>query len=277
MGTKPRPTLGSEFRMPTSNRDGIIEVMCVDADAQPPIPSHGDAETETLVLEASDGTRFNAFQATSPTGPTRAAVIVLPDVRGLFPFYEGLATRFAEAGNDAVAIDYFGRTAGTEPREPDFEFMEHVARTHSEGINADIAAAAAHLRSRRHDVAIFTVGFCFGGTCSWAAATHGHDLAGAVGFYGKPDIDRPGGDGPFLERCHLAEAPILALMGGDDPSIPPENIARLEEALEEAGVEHEVVTYPGAPHSFFDRRQADFAGESADAWRRVLEFIGSHG
>lgn len=251
--------------------------MSVDPDAQPPVASSGDATTRTLVLEAADGVRFNAFEATQAGNPSASAVIVLPDVRGLFPFYEGLATRFAEAGHDAIAVDYFGRTAGTEPRGPDFEFMDHVAQTHTEGINADIGAAARHLRNRRPDVALFTVGFCFGATCSWAATTHDHDLAGAVGFYGKPDIDRPTGDGPFLGRCDQVSAPILALMGGDDPSIPPETIQQLEQALDAAGVHHEVVTYPGAPHSFFDRRQSDYAEESADAWKRALEFIGRHG
>jgi carboxymethylenebutenolidase len=250
--------------------------MCFDADAQPPVSADGTAVTRTLVIEASDGTGFNAYEATHPDGPTPAAVIVLPDVRGLFPFYEGLATRFAEAGHDAVAIDYFGRTAGTASRPADFPFMEHVASTNSEGINADIAATVAHLRSRRRDVSIFTVGFCFGGACSWQAATHGHGLAGVIGFYGKPDVDRPAGDGPFTDRCRLLEAPLLALMGGDDPSIPTETIAALESALAEAGADYEVVTYPGAPHSFFDRKQTDFAEESADAWSRVLAFVSGH-
>lgn len=247
--------------------------MCVDADAQPPIESTGEADHGPIILEAEDGTRFSAYEARSRNGPTPAAVIVLPDIRGLFPFYEQLAVRFAEAGHDAVAIDYFGRTAGTDERPPDFDFNAHVAQTTSAGINADIAAAAAHLRARRADVSLFTVGFCFGGTCSWAATTHGHGLAGAVGFYGKVDIDRPAGDGPFLERCDLVEAPILALMGGDDPSIPGEHITALEERLQRNDQRHEVVVYPGAPHSFFDRKQEEFAEESADAWNRVLEFI----
>lgn len=250
--------------------------MCVDADAIPPVPSNGTAHGRRLILTSADGTRFAAYEAWAQGGPTEAAVIVLPDVRGLFRFYEELAVRFAEAGYDSVAIDYFGRTADTEPRDEDFDFSAHVPLTTSEGINSDIAAAVEHLRARREDVAIFTVGFCFGGTCSWAATTHGHGLAGAVGFYGKPDIDRPAGDGPFIERCHLVEAPILALMAGDDPGIPPESVAALESALAEAGVEHEVVTYPGAPHSFFDRKQAEYADEAADAWRRVLEFIRAH-
>ncbi|HSJ33755.1 MAG TPA: dienelactone hydrolase family protein [Acidimicrobiia bacterium] len=250
--------------------------MCVDANAQPPLPATGGASTRHLTLEAADGTPFLAFEALAADGPTRSAVIVLPDVRGLFRFYEELATRLAEAGHDAVAIDYFGRTAGTAPRGEDFEYGDHVPQTTTEGINADIAAAAEHLRRRHPEVALFTVGFCFGGTCSWAATTHEHGLAGAIGFYGRSDIDRPTGDGPFLDRCPQVEAPILALMGGDDSSIPAGAIADLEAALERAGVDHEVVTYPGAPHSFFDRRQADFAEASADAWRRVLGFIADH-
>ena len=71
-------------------------------------------------------------------------------------------------------------------------------------------------------------------------------------------------------------APILALMGGDDAGIPLEDVNAFEEALAEAGVEHEVVVYPGAPHSFFDRKQEEFADASEDAWRRTLQFVARH-
>ena len=69
------------------------------------------------------------------------------------------------------------------------------------------------------------------------------------------------------------ECPILALQAGDDQNITAEDNAAFEEALARAGVEHELVTYEGAPHSFFDRNQEEFADASADAWRRVLAFI----
>jgi carboxymethylenebutenolidase len=69
------------------------------------------------------------------------------------------------------------------------------------------------------------------------------------------------------------ECPVLALMGGDDPGIPPEVVARFDEAMTRGGVRHEVVVYPGAPHSFFDRKYEEFSSESADAWRRLLNFI----
>ena len=65
-------------------------------------------------------------------------------------------------------------------------------------------------------------------------------------------------------------------MGGADEGIPPEDVAAFEQALTEAGVEHELVTYDGAPHSFFDRRQEDHAEASEDAWARVLDFLNRH-
>jgi len=76
-----------------------------------------------------------------------------------------------------------------------------------------------------------------------------------------------------VDRLGDVECSILALMGGDDPSIPAETIAEFEAALGEASITHEVVTYDGAPHSFFDRSYDEHADASADAWSRVLGFI----
>jgi carboxymethylenebutenolidase len=253
--------------------------MCFELDSMPPIPAISGAAVshDDLVLEAADGTRFAAFAAT-PDEPTGTGVVVLPDVRGLYRFYEELALRFAERGFAAVAIDYFGRTAGVGKRDDEFPFREHVAQTTSQGIQADVAAATDYLRSPAGGScrAVFTVGFCFGGRHSWLAAAGGHELAGAIGFYGIPGIGRDGSPGP-IQRAGELEAPILALMGGADQAISADDISALEEALTAAGVEHEVVTYEGAPHSFFDRRYDEFAAASEDAWAKVIAFLGRHG
>ncbi len=249
--------------------------MCFEPDASPPVAAISGAAVShrELVLEASDGNRFAAFAA-SPDEESRVGIIVLPDVRGLYRFYEELALRFAERGRAAVAVDYFGRTAGLEKREDDFDYMPHVDRTTPEGIHGDIAAACDYLRSPEGGAcsAIFAVGFCFGGRNAWLAAASGHGLAGAIGFYGRPGPGRDGSPGPSARADEIA-APILALMGGDDPGIPVEEVTAFDEALDAAGVEHEVVVYPGAPHSFFDRKQHEFAAESEDAWKRTLDFV----
>ena len=176
--------------------------MCFDLDSGPPIPviSGAAVSHDDLVLEASDGNRFVAFLA-RPEEPAETGVVILPDVRGLYRFYEELALRFAERGSPAIAIDYFGRTAGTAKRDDDFDYAPHVSQM---------------------------------------------------------------------------EAPILALQAGADQNITADQNEAFDRALSEAGVEHELVVYEGAPHSFFDRKQEEFAGASDDAWQRTLDFVARH-
>jgi len=242
--------------------------MCFDTDSEPPIPPIAGAAVshDDLVLASADGAQFAAFLAT-PEEPARTGIVILPDVRGLYRFYEELALRFAERGYAALAIDYFGRTAGVAKRDDAFEYMPHVEQTTDEGVQADIHAAVERLRGLGCS-SVFTVGFCFGGARSWLAAASGHGLAGAIGFYGRPAA--------AAERAAEIACPILALQAGADQHITAEDNAAFDQALADAGIEHEIVTYDGAPHSFFDRKQEEFADTSADAWARVLAFVEQH-
>ena len=242
--------------------------MCFDADSEPPIPSIAGAAVshDDLTLTAADGTELAAVLAT-PDQESHAGVVILPDVRGLYHFYEELALRFAERGYAAIAIDYFGRSAGAAKRGEDFEYGPHVDQTTDDGVQADARAAVEQLR-KRGIRSVFTVGFCFGGRASWVAAASGHGLKGAVGFYGHPGL--------ALEHVPQIEAPVLALQAGDDARITPYWNHLFGEALTFCGVEHELVVYEGAPHSFFDRKQEEFADASDDAWRRTLAFVEQH-
>src|SRR3954447_2886318 len=171
--------------------------MCFDTDSVPPVPAIAGASVshERLTLRAADGNELAAFLAT-PDEQGTTGIVLLPDVRGLYHFYEELALRFAERGHAAVAIDYFGRTAGAAKRDDDFEYMPHVQQTTPEGVTADTQAAADTLRERGA-TSIFTVGFCFGGRASWLAAATVGGLAGAVGFYGN--------SAPLLEGEYIAK------------------------------------------------------------------------
>jgi carboxymethylenebutenolidase len=249
--------------------------MCHTLDSSPPIDpiAGGAADSRDLTLTSADGTKFAAFYAAAAQ-PNGAGMVVLPDVRGLYRFYEELALRFAEAGIHSVAIDYFGRTAGVAKRDDAFPFMEHVMKTKQTQVAEDTAAAVAYLRSSDGGscTSIFTVGFCFGGSNSWMQAAAGHGLAGAIGFYGRPGDGRDGTPGPAA-RAFDFKSPILGLMGGADQGIPQEQVDEYRAALEKAGVKHEIVVYPGAPHSFFDRLYEQHADAAADAWKRVLGFV----
>jgi len=251
--------------------------MCFDLDSRPPIApiAGGSLDQARVVLAADDGNRFLAFRAHAAE-PTGARIVILPDVRGLHRYYEELALRFAEHGIDALAIDYFGRTAGTDtPRDDTFEFWPHVEQTTWAGLAADVRTAAADVRTRGGGAvpSLFIVGFCFGGRLAFVAPTLRLGLAGTIGFYGRPT--GPSGNGTPVpsEVAGEIEGAVLGIFGGADEGIPPDAIAEFETALATAGVDHHLSTYAGAPHSFFDRKAAEFGEASEAAWAEVLGFI----
>ena len=264
--------------------------MCFDLDSEPPIPAAAGpaVEHEPLVLSAADGNRFRAFHA-RPAKPTGKAIVILPDIRGLHHYYEELALRFAEAGVEAVAIDYFGRTAGTGDRDDTFDSATHVGQTTWAGLSADIVAAAAFLRSRglrsvgpaaesgatRPD--IFVTGFCMGGRNAFLSATLGLELAGVIGFYGWPGGPARNDTPAPVEVVEEFDCPVLGIFGGADQGIPVSVVQSFRDALTAAEVDNDIVVEPDAPHSFFDRKQAEFQTQSDDAWARVRRFIAAHG
>lgn len=241
--------------------------MCYSDDARPPLPPVGGAASDygDFVLTAADGNKFAAYFARAAE-PTGAGMVVMPDVRGLHEFYKELARRFAEAGIDAVAIDYFGRTAGIGDRGEGFDFMPHVQQTTPDGIKADVAVAAAHLKSKDGGAvkSVFTVGFCFGGSNSWNQSAGGHGLNGCIGFYGRPERSQM--------NIPNMKSPLLLLIAGADFT-PQEAFQDFDRQLTEAKVPHEMHVYEGAPHSFFDRTFAEWKDACDDAWHRILAFI----
>lgn len=256
--------------------------MCFETTARAPLPpivgGAGIAGSDHVVLEASDGNRFNVFSARAADSDA-PGLMILPDVRGLHPFYEDLAKRFAETGVHATAMDYFGRTAGLDERNADFDFMAHVNQITVDGMRADTASTLAHIRSEAGGEAqrVYSVGFCMGGRISFNQAWRDHGLAGVIGFYGGPQGRGPDDDTAPVKLAPHYRCPVLGLFGGADENIPPEAIDGFKRALDDAGVQNEMVVYGGAPHSFFDRQFEEHREACDDAWLRMLRFVGVEG
>lgn len=239
--------------------------MCHSDDSRPPaapgaVPAASDAPLE---LWASDGTRVLAHEA-RPATANGVGVVVLPDVRGLHEYYRQLAVRFAETGAEAVAVDWFGRTAPDDDRSEAFAFMPHVQQTTPEGVAADVAAGVAHLRERGA-TRVFTVGFCFGGAYSWRQSADTPGLDGCIGFYGRTSL--------VGDAAARMTAPLLMLIAGADANLPVSDAEALAQAAG-ARVPVQLVVFDGAPHSFFDRSFAEHQDACARAWDEVLRFLG---
>ncbi len=238
--------------------------MCHAARSAPPSPPdpgpvglHGPVR-----LTSADGTRVPAYGA-RPRTPSRGSVIILPDVRGLHPFYQSLARRFAETGFTTLAVDLYGRTAPNNPRGDAFPWRDHVDHVRNEGVDLDVGAAAAYVRALDPGP-VFTIGFCFGGGHSWRLAAGDESPAGAIGFYGLPHL--------VTGTLGRTNAPILMLLAGRDDETPRAALDHLTRRLDIAGAPYDVHVYADAPHSFFDRSHSEWADTCQDAWQRVLAF-----
>lgn len=244
--------------------------MCHSHDSRPPAPPERAEVTEpgAVTLRAADGSPLPAHVA-RPAGRSRGRIVVLPDVRGLHPYYRDLAVRFAEAGFDAIAIDWFGRTAGEGDRGADFDWKPLIPQVDPADVACDVTTAAAHLEGLGAGGPLFTVGFCFGGSQSWRLAASDVDLAGVIGFYGRPQLVDD-----IVEAMHR---PMLLLVAGADAATSAEESAAFQARLTDAEVPFEAHTYEGAPHSFFDRSHTEWGDACADAWRRILDFTARRG
>lgn len=247
--------------------------MCFDHEALPPDPARSGmlSGSEATILVAGDGNHLAATIA-RPLEPA-AGVVIIPDVRGLHRYYERLAEHLADAGVYALAIDLYGRTAGAEHRDDDFEYQPHREAVRDEGVRADVRAAAELLRANGATRTL-TMGFCFGGRASLMQASQ-EGLDGVIAFYGSPTQGQEGRSPLDEAQGGLVRCPVLGLYGGADRGIPVEEVEAYDRALDEAGVEHRLVVYPDAPHSFFDRTMSEHAEICRDAWAAVLGFVDS--
>lgn len=242
--------------------------MCHEHDSRPPqLTDPADlARAGAVTLTAAGGVRFSALEAI-PAERAGANIVILPDVRGTHPYYAALAEQFALAGHAAVVIDYYGRTAGPGTRDGDFVWRPHFEQVDPADVATDVAAAVAHLDDDRPGPT-FVVGFCFGGGQAWRLAASALPLAGVIGFYGLP--------GPARAVVDDIRLPMLLLLAGEDVATTTEQFTDLTEALAAAGVDFEVHTYAGAPHSFFDGKYEHWRDACEDAWARTMTFIEHH-
>jgi carboxymethylenebutenolidase len=248
--------------------------MCYDPKDRPPAPPGPTqpARGEDLLLTANDGTQFMAYSA-QPLAAASRSVLIFPDIRGLHLFYKELALRYAEVGINALAIDYFSRTAGNTARDEAFDWQTHMPQVTIAQFTRDVQAGLAHLRAAAPQTTVHITGFCMGGALTLIAGTdRSLGVAGLIPYYSGFGRNF-GAPGTALEMADTIAYPVLGIYGGADQGIPEEQIKALDVKLDAAGVAHTLMIYPGAPHSFFDRKAHEHADASADAWARTLEFI----
>ncbi len=214
-------------------------------------------------LQASDGHQLKAYCA-QPAGEPRGTVVVLQEIFGVNSHIQSVADRFAAEGYVALAptlFDRIERNFETGYTPADLQRAKAVMEKASlDDAVTDLAAAA---QSPLGPGKVAVVGFCWGGTLAWLAATRLPGVSCAVSYYGRLVVD-------FLHerpRC-----PVLFHFGEKDKSIPSASVKKIQSAHPEQTYH----LYP-ADHGFNCDQRGAFHKESAElAMARTLAFLREH-
>ncbi len=237
--------------------------------------------TQKVEIPLPDGGSMGGYLARPRGDETLPAVIVYMEIFGINSHIRDVTERVAREGYVALAPDYFHRTGpGIELDYDDrgmAEGMKLLGQLQADEMISDANATLHYLRGRSDVRAdrIGAMGFCIGGHMTYLTACE-TDVAAVASFYGGGIAapQGPGGAASTVSRSAKITGRILCLFGREDALIPPDQIAAIESALEQAGIRHEVVVYDGAGHGFHCDRRDSFHKEAAkDAWRQVKAFF----
>ncbi|MEZ0094655.1 dienelactone hydrolase family protein [Streptacidiphilus sp. EB129] len=236
---------------------------------QHPMPQH-PIVADRVDIPVGDGAPMGAYLARPAAAGSCPGVVVAPELYGVNADVRAVCDRLAGFGLVALAPDFHHRTApGAElPRDDagrtrGFELLHQMTRAQ---VLTDVAAAVDRLHELGAEQ-VGMVGLSMGGHIAYLAATEFPLYAVAVFYAGwLPTTDIPlSRPEPTLSLTPKITGRLLYLVGGDDHVISPDQRREIGAALEEAGVRHEVVVYPGIGHSFLSSDPA----AADDAWRRV--------
>jgi carboxymethylenebutenolidase len=222
--------------------------------------------TREIVFRGPGGRKL--MGAWAGAAKPRGGVLVIHENRGLNDSIRAIAGRLAGSGYSALAIDLLSEEGGTGSFSDEFEAMAALGAAPEARLVADLKAGVTEVRRRLPGKKVAAIGFCFGGGMTWRLlASKESRLAAAVPFYG-----------PFPEGGNLAgsRAAVLGVYAELDSRVNASRAAA-RAALRKAKLRHQIVTYPGVDHAFFNPTSSRHdPAAAAAAYRRMLAWFGTH-
>lgn len=218
--------------------------------------------TETLSFPSGSETVLGVLERPEGPGPW-PGIVVVQEWWGLVPHIRALAGRFAQAAYLALAPDLYMGEAAT-----DAEVCMSLVQKHGPLAPARARAAFRTLKAQPDCTGkVGAVGYCFGGRVVLTLACDEPELDAAAVYYG-------GRMETLFDRVPNIRSAVQGIFGEEDRGIPVESVNKLDELLDQAGVPHEVILYPGAAHAFLNDEGSNYHPQAAvDAWGRTLEFF----
>jgi carboxymethylenebutenolidase len=230
-------------------------------------PATPAVETEEITFPGPQGRTVRGAWAAADQ--PRGAVLVIHENRGLNDHIRSVAGRLAASGYSALAIDLLSAEGGTAALGDEAEAMAALSSAPQERLVADMRAGLDELERRAPGQKLGAIGFCFGGGMAWLLLASGEPrLAAAAPFYG-----------PLPEGADFSGSPNAAVLGIYAEQDDRVNASRdaATAALGRAGLTHEIVTYEGANHAFFNDTGPRYHPDAAaQAYAKVLDWFGRH-
>jgi carboxymethylenebutenolidase len=193
------------------------------------------------------------------------AIIVIHEWWGLNDWVKEQASKLADQGYVALAVDLYRGKVATSPDEA-HEIMRGVPEDRAK---QDLDAAFTYLKSQNNVTGdrIGAIGWCMGGGYSLDVALQQPTLAADVINYGHLAVDQSS-----LKKIN---APILGIFGGKDRGIPVEDVKKFQQTMQQLGKKIEIVIYPDAGHAFENpnNKEGYRAQDAQDAWKHITEFL----
>jgi carboxymethylenebutenolidase len=222
------------------------------------------ADAKTVSYKSGDETVQGVLYTPAGKGPF-PALVVIHEWWGLNDWVKDQASRLADEGYAALAIDLYRGKAATTP-DLAHEIMRGVP---DDRAKRDLHAAVAYLQSQSNikKDRVGSIGWCMGGGYSLDVALQEPTLAATVINYGHLATDP--------DALKKINAPILGLFGAQDHGIPPEDVHKFEQTLKQLGKKIDVTIYPDAGHAFENPNNKDGyrPADAADAWKRTVDFL----
>lgn len=225
------------------------------------------AEGKPVSYKSGDET-VNAILYTPHGKGPFPALVVIHEWWGLNDWVKEQASKLADQGYVALAIDLYRGKVATTPEEA-HEIMRGVP---SDRANRDLLAASSFLRSQKNvnPAKVGTIGWCMGGGYALDLAIADPKLKAAVINYGHLASDKA-----TLEKINAA---ILGIFGGQDKGIPPADVNKFEADLKALGKPVEIKIFPDAGHAFENpnNKQGYRADDAKQAWELTTAFLAKY-
>jgi carboxymethylenebutenolidase len=226
-----------------------------------------EAATEAITFVGPKGRRL--MGAWAEADGVRGGVLVIHENRGLNDHIRSVAARFAASGYSALAIDLLSEEGGTDSFADPAQATAALAQVPPERFDADMRFGVTEIKRRIRGKDVAAVGFCFGGGMVWRLLAAGEQqLRAAVPFYGPLPADP--------DFSGSKKAAVLAIYAGLDTRVNATRDAAAA-ALTAAGLVHEMVTFPGVNHAFFNDTGPRYdAAAASQAYELVLAWFAEH-